>query len=216
MPRARCLFENVRAITAITILITVALSGYGQGTIHNSFEGRLPGTSISVQQFFENGMWFRPLGVIGPGNGFSHRRGGGQLTFAPDNGSAYLGANAGDSLVFSFFDGNSFRLISVDLAEFSTGYPEPFSVPFIGYRADGTIVTMNHTTDGVIDGSGPVVDFQTFYFNKEWSGLERVEIPIHRWSLDNLVVAIPEPSTWVILSIGVMLIGKIWASNRRF
>jgi hypothetical protein len=48
------------------------------------------------------------------------------------------------------------------------------------------------------DAPFPLADFQTFYFNKEWSGLARVEIPTPLWSLDNLVVSVPEPNGEVL------------------
>ena len=67
-------------------------------------------------------MWFRPLGVVGPGNGFS-RRGGGSPAFVPDNGTAYIVGALGDSLKMSFTDGTIFDLFSVDLAEYSTVVP---------------------------------------------------------------------------------------------
>jgi hypothetical protein len=57
--------------------------GLAQGTLSITFEGppvQPLGTSYFVQQYYESDMWFRPLGVVGPGNGFS-RRGGGFLSF---------------------------------------------------------------------------------------------------------------------------------------
>ncbi len=78
---------------------------------------------------------------------------------------------------------------------------------FTGYYADGSTVTTSFTTDGIIDGTGPVQDFQTFLFpNKEWSGLKRVEVPGWGWSLDNLVVSVPEPGTWALALCGAALL----------
>jgi hypothetical protein len=177
----------------------------GQGTFTIGFEGPpslAPGTGVYVQQYFEAGMWFRPLGIVGPGNGFDRQRGGGGVSFAPDNGTAYLSAASGDSLVFSFEDGSLFGVFSVDLAEYSTLFQYPVTIPFIGYRPDGTTVSTSFTTDGIIDGDGPLADFQTFYFGPEFSGLTRVEIPTYGWSLDNLSVFIPEPSPSALLLAG--------------
>ena len=108
----------------------------------------------------------------------------------PDNGTAYLQAALGDSLMLRFTNGSPFNLMSVDLAEYSTVVPDARTVHFVGYRADGSIVTQDFTTDGIIDGTGPVADFQTFYFGPEFSGLSRVEIPTYAWSLDNPVVVV--------------------------
>lgn len=184
----------------------VVANSNGQGTIQIAFDNPPqlpgPGQSFSVQEYYEAGMWFRPLGVVGSGNVFSRRRGGGQIAWAPDNGTAYIAAALGSSLVFSFGDGSQFGLISVDLAEYSTVVSNAVTVPFVGYRQDGSTVTTSFTTDGVIDGSGPLADFETFTFGPEFSGLTRVEIPTFGWSLDNLAVAIPEPN-----NISLMLVG---------
>lgn len=61
-------------------------------------------------------------------------------------------------------------------------------------------------TDGIIDGTGPLADFQTFSFGPEFSSLTRVEIPTYGWSLDNLVVAIPKPGRWALLILGSLFL----------
>ena len=119
----------------------------------------------------------------------------------PDNGTAYLDAALGDSLICRFTNGSLFGLRSVDLAEYSTVVPEAFTVHFIGYRLDGSTVTQDFTPDGIIDGTGPIQDFQTFHFGPEFSGLSRVEIPTFGWSLDNLVLeVVSEPRIVTIQS----------------
>jgi len=175
-------------------LLSATAQCHAQGSFQITFDGdpvQPPGTSYFVQQYFESGAWFRPLGVIGPGNGFS-RRGGGSPSFIPDNGTAYIATAFGDSLQFSFLHGSPFSLVSVDLAEYSTTVPNAVTVPFVGYRSDGSVVNASFTTDGIIDGTGPIADFQTFHFCPQFSNLTRVEIPTYGWSLDNLVV-VPEP-----------------------
>jgi hypothetical protein len=61
--------------------------------------------------------------------------------------------------------------------------------------------------DGVIDGTGPLADFQTFTFDAQFSGLSRVEVTPDLYSLDNLRVALsttnspappPEPRVTVL------------------
>ena len=89
-----------------------------------------------------------------------------------------------------------FGLFSVDLAEFSTLYQFPATVQFIGYRPDGSTVTTNFVTDGIIDGTDPLADFQTFYFDECFADLVRFEVPTYRYALDNLVVyPVSEPSS---------------------
>jgi hypothetical protein len=107
-----------------------------------------------------------------------------------------------------------FDLISVDVDEYSGVFSgDPATVQLIGHYADGSTVTTSFTTDGIIDGTGPLEDFETFYFGQEWGGLSRVEIPNWGWSLDNLIVAVPEPSALSLLGGGVLLLA--WAAKRR-
>jgi len=113
----------------------------------------------------------------------------------------------GDSLMFGLGDGSDFGLVSVDLAEWSTAYPEAVTVPFVGYRRDGSTVAASLTTDGIMDGTGPLQDFQTLYFGPEFSGVYLVRIPSYGWSLDNLVISIPEPGTGTLAGLGTALLG---------
>jgi len=117
--------------------------------------------------------------------------------------------------LFSFSNGSVFGLVSVDLAEYSTGFQEPVTVHFVGYHQDGTTATTDLTTDGIIDGTGPLADFQTFYFGREFSDLTRVEIPTWGWSLDNLSVSVPEPTAGALLVVGSLMLGSLRLRNRR-
>jgi hypothetical protein len=184
----------------LTAITSFALCSRGQGTFQITFDEpplQAPGTAYWVQKYFDSGMWFTPSGVVEPGSGFSHTRGGGQAAgLFPDNGTSYLGAPLGASLKFRVFNDLLFSVSSVDLAGYSSVYPD-FSLQFVGYRPDGSTVTA--------DFSGSGLDFQTFYFSPELSGLSRVEVPTISWSMDNLVVTIPEPSTGALAVVGAAL-----------
>ncbi len=197
----------MRTRLLLLLVVWCVMTCHGQGTLQIRFDSPPqlpgPGQGFFVQQYSEAGMWFRPLGTVGPGNGFS-RSGGGRAGF-PDNGTAFLAAALGDSLLFSFTNGMSFDMISVDLAEFSVTVTNT-TVRFIGYRFNGSTVITNITTDGVIDGPGLSADFETFNFGPEFTGLSRVEIPTIGWSLDNLVVSVPEPSALTLLLFAVGLV----------
>jgi len=130
----------------------------------------------------------------------------------PDNGSAYLQAGSGSTLKFSFLNGSVFDLLSVDLAEYSTVVPDAVTVRFVGYRQDGSTVMADFITDGIIDGTAPQADFQTFNFGTQFSQLTRVEIPTDGWSLDKLVVSVPEPGSEALLVLGIAAL----VFNRRF
>ena len=130
------------------------------------------------------------------------RQGSNPVHWWPDNGTAYLQLSLGDSLTFGMLDGSDFNLVSVDLAEWSTAYPEAVRVRFVGYRRDGTVVTTDLLTDGIMDGTGPLSDFQTLNFGPEFFGVYQVQIPTHGFHLDNLVVVIPEPGALHLLALG--------------
>jgi len=101
--------------------------------------------------------------------------------------------------MFSFTNGSTFNLISVDLAGYSSVVPD-VTAQFVGYRAGGSVVTTNVDTHDIT--------FQTFFFNEAFSNLTRVEIPDFG-SLDNLVVEplpiIPPPSA--------LTIEQVWSSS---
>jgi len=106
--------------------------------------------------------------------------------------------------MFNNLDGSPFSLFAVDLAEYSTVVPDAVSVSFTGYHSDGSTISTSFVTDGIIDGTGPLKDFETFNFGPGWTDLTRVEIPTDGWSLDNLVVSVPEPSVPVLFVVGML------------
>jgi hypothetical protein len=151
----------------------------GQGTI--TFDGppiQPPGSAWTVQGYDESSMRFKPLpGADGFGRVWSN-----PPSFFPNNGTPYLNAAFGDALGFGYESGPSFSLVSADLAGYSTVVPDA-DFQFVGYRWDGTTVTADVMRHGI--------NFQTYYFGPEWSGLSRVEMPNYGWSMDNLVFSVP-------------------------
>ncbi|MDQ6632139.1 MAG: PEP-CTERM sorting domain-containing protein, partial [Verrucomicrobiota bacterium] len=177
------------------------LAGRAQGTFVNiTFDG--PPTLVRgevryVEEYDEAGMRFTSTASI-------FGRVGGGVTNLPENGTAYIGAALNASVNVSFSTGAAFDLVSVDLAELGTAKyaNDPVTVLFAGYYSDGSFVTTQFTTDGLIVGDGVFPDFQTFHFDSRFTGLQRVEIPTGGWWLDNLVVAVPEPSSFVLFGLG--------------
>ena len=188
---------------------------HAQGTIQITFDGppvQIPGSGVIVTQYTEAGMTYASIDST---SGFVRRTGAGQLSLFPDNGTSYLQTALGQSLQFNFMNGSLFGMISVDLAEYSTVFQAPTTIQFVGYYQNGSTVTASFTTDGVIDGDGPLADFQTFFFDPlTWNGLTRVEIPNFGWSLDNMVVSVPEPSTWALGFLGGGLLLLLRRCNR--
>lgn len=201
-------------LTKILLLSTVfsSTASFGQGAI--TFDGAPvvpPGSDIGVRQYSEQGMLFY---AIGAGGQFGHTGGG--VSFFPDDGSAYIHTASGESIAFNVGNGSTFGVVSADLAEYSTVFPSQVTITFTGYHADGSIISTSFTTDGIIDGTGALADFQTFNFGPGWTDLQRVEISPDGWSLDNLVFTVPEPrsSAFVLLALLVFQIGKMKKGNR--
>jgi hypothetical protein len=157
--------------------------------------------------FNSGGFFF----IHGP-NGFFQHLHVGSDTFWPHNGST-ITLPHGD-LIMTEENGNLFSLSSVDLA----GWPsteDPIHV--IGTYADATTVTAILTLDGIVDGIGGAVDFQTFALPGTFTGLTSVRFLVNgtgdgniqgNFGIDNLEVnavggAIPEPASITLLSLGV-------------
>jgi hypothetical protein len=204
---------NLNPLVTITILLFFcALTRcLGQGTLQITFDGPPvlpPNAQFAVTNYNESGVSFRSISQSTPAQ---FTRNNTADSGYPDDGSAYLQANGGpDILNFNFTDGSIFGLVSVDLAEYSTLFQEPVTVEFIGFHPDGSTVTQSFTTDGIIDGTGPLADFQTFNFTG-FNDLTHVEIPGPSdgdpYSMDNLVFSVPEPSEFALGALGALVLG---------
>jgi hypothetical protein len=107
----------------------------------------------------------------------------------PDNGTPFMLLSAGQTpLVISNTLSQAFSLMSVDLSEFSTAFAVPRSIPFVGYKTDGSTVSKTFDLDGVIDGSGPLGDYETFSFGNEFRDVTHVEVQTGLYCMDNLVL----------------------------
>jgi hypothetical protein len=204
IPKAFTSISRYRKLVNLAALAVIcsSLECYGEGIITINFDGPPPPSDLTptVTQYLESGILFNPL----PSTGSFQRWPSGNL-FGPYDGSAYIMAGRANAVGFSSTNGTLLNLVSVDLSEGGLSFtPHPLTVNFIGYRQDGTTVTTNFLTDGIIDQTGPLADFQTFHFDSQFNNLIRVEIPNSGWALDNLVVAsvIPEPSYLVLLGLG--------------
>ncbi len=198
---------GISAPMAALLLSVYAASA--QGTFESitvTFDGPPvlpPGTARVEQHYDESGVGFAPIPRT---DGFG-RRGSNPTPGWPDNGTAYVQASLGDSLMFGLDDGSSFDPVSVDLAEYSAVVRDPITVHFVGYRQDGTVLTDDLTTAGIFNGVAPV--FTNFTFDPGFSGLVRVEIPTIAWSLDNLTLrrSVPEPGIGALVGVGVAVLG---------
>jgi len=106
----------------------------------------------------------------------------------PDNGGAHLSLHSTSAPVSIVqADGTAFDALSVDVAEYSI-YAIPSVVSFRATKADGSVMNFDFAPDGLIDGTGPKVDFQTVTFPATWKNLARLEITTTKVALDNITL----------------------------
>jgi hypothetical protein len=186
-----------RRLTAGLIFVLPTLS-LAQGTLIITFDGpplQPPNSQYGVTSYSESGMLFLP----GPSDfdgQFERNNNAGGAPAYPVDGGTYLQTGYGESLEFSFSSGSLFGLAAVDLAAYSTLIPN-YTMDFVGYLSNGSTISTSF--------SGIGINFQTFDFGPEWSsGLTQVEIPNAPWSLDNFVVAVPEPEGGALGSVSAI------------
>lgn len=176
------------AVALVLTFVFLRVPCWGEETIVITFDGpptQPPGSVYSVTSYYERGF-----SCVG---NFSRAQPPG-LTGRPDNGTSYIQPTGiflptGAPATFSRFDNLSFRLVSVDLATYSAGFPDD-TASFEGHRSDGSIVTTNFAVSGLA--------FQTYYFSSEFADLTNVLAAAG--SLDNLVTRVP--SIPAVLTIG--------------
>jgi hypothetical protein len=203
------------ALIASALVFSGLAQCHGQGTMSIGFDGQPRGTSSTAGAYYESGMRFsNPSGY--------HSlvlNGGGISPAYPDNDTSYLQPSGGvGGLAFRLDSYAAFGLVSFDLAEYSTNSLAPITVHITGYGPqDQVLGTTDITSDGINDGTGPLVDFQTFTFDARFANLYRVEISGDPWSLDNVAISgVPEPSTsTLVLLAAACAFGRSRIKRRR-
>lgn len=194
-----------RASWMAVALVLISGHGFAQGFLRTvTFDAPRvpPGNNIGFTYYYEDSVTFTPIAV-----GEQFVRAGGGVSFFPENGTTYILQGFNNTLA-GYRDQlptpSHFGLYSVDLSEFSTLYDFPRTIQFVGYLFDGSTVSTEFTTDGIIDGTGLLADFQTFYFDSQFNDIVRFEVPTHTYAMDNLVFfdVIPEPTTGALLIVG--------------
>ncbi|RYD44226.1 MAG: hypothetical protein EOP83_31360, partial [Verrucomicrobiaceae bacterium] len=114
----------------------------------------------------------------------------------PSNGTNHVRSSLSEAnITVQHREGLPFDLASLDLAEYSTVFPSPKSVTFTGYKVGGGTVSHTVVTDGVIDGTGPLNDFQTFAFPASFTNLSKVVANMYLFRLDNIAVVVDGQET---------------------
>lgn len=220
MTRSKMNFMKTMVGKIAVALLCASFECLGQGTFQTkviTFDGppaQPPGTAQLVSIYEELGVVFTQFRQVGTNTAASvFTRNGGAISDFPENGTAYVQVSAStDTLVCQFSDGSLFDVISLDLAEYSTAFQQPVTVQLVGYWPSGVSARRTYTTDGVIDGTGPLADFQTFY-SQTFFGVNRLEITGDTFSLDNLTVGVvPEPASGALILAGGLV---FWLVRRR-
>ncbi len=204
----------MRWFLILTALFLLGGQAEGQGTVtFNPIPPSLGGT----YNYHEQGMLFRvaadPPHIV---YDLTFRGGTQYSPYSPYNGTPYMTFHtAGQSnyVVLSLTNGNTFGLMSVDLADpQNLSYAPQIPVSLIGVKTDNSVVTATFTTP-----IGGTTNFTSFQFGSDFaSGLTRVEIPSWVWAMDNLVFdnVVPEPGSGGLALLALVVFGVRAACRR--
>jgi hypothetical protein len=124
---------------------------------------------------------------------------------------------------FERVDAMLFSVQSVRLAEYSQVFAFPVVIRLVGIQQGG-VVEQLFSTDGLIDGSGGVPDFELVDLGPEFSDLLRFEIlglageglvEAGAFAVDDVVYSVPEPTTAWLLFLGLGLAFRWLPSSGR-
>jgi hypothetical protein len=190
--------------------LTPVVLEYNTGRPYLSPITTLPGTGVAIPYYDEDGFITKPLGPIdtkapyrvaiyGPGS-------------YPENSTAFVKLLKGSSYEVFGRNNEVFDAISIDLAEYSTVFPTPKTIGFIGTKADGNLVSTSFITDGRIGPGAPGGGFETFHFPHTFQDLVNLRADSTGFSLDNLKLqVISEPPVIVQASASASI---LWPPNR--
>lgn len=109
-------------------------------------------------------------------------------TYGEDNSKALsFSSSTRPTLVHQL--GLPFSLSQLELGEYSTVISSARTITFTGYKHDGTEVTRDFTTDGIVDGIGGANDLELVTFDDTWTNLKAVQFGSLS-TVDNIVVSV--------------------------
>ncbi len=207
---------RLRTLVALVLLLAAPLSRQASAELLTFEEfGIAPGEFVDMEPLLTTGDFEF---VVGPNFISFMDLLVGSLTFWPHNGSSIL-VTHGDTIMTRADDG-LFSLLSVDVAGFPVNLEDPLHV--IGTYADDSTVLEVLIFDGIADGPGGAVDFQTFELPMSFDGLKSVNFLLNGTGAGNLDglfgidnIEVPEPPGSV-LSLSALFILWILAQRRTY
>lgn len=140
----------------------------------------------------------------------------------PDGGSDYMAAvspsgsgASGGALAIDRSDGGKFAVQSLQVSEYSSVFARPTTLRLVGIQETGFVEELI-VTDGIIDGTGPLADFELLGLGPVFTDLVAFEIhgiPEGSWSApfavdDVAYVLVPEPATAALLGVGLAALAR--------
>lgn len=170
--------------------------------------GILPGGQIDPASGFTSGGFFF---IDGPSNGYGDLHVGSPAFWGVSNGTNIMSAHF--DAIMTKSGGGLFSVLRIDLAG---GFlSESGTVSLTGTYADDSTVVFSPILDGIIDGVGGAVDFQSFALPGTFDGLKSLRITstgamhVH---VDNIVTSagggnVPDSgASFVLLALGLSVV----------
>jgi len=161
--------------------------------------GSVPdGTIVAANNYVEG-----PILFSGAGGGFD--RVGRNVPNFPQDGRSYLRCD-GNAVEIRQVCGEVFELHALVLSEF-TATSAPVTISIVGYRANGSSISTNVTTDPNRARTSQWLDFQCFNFDGAFTNLSRIEILPGAWCMGCASVRTGFQISSLSVSNGVAVIG---------
>jgi len=208
--------SRIQMFLSVVVLIGAFVARANAVVINFEDIAAAPGTDFIEANETSAGFFF-----TSPSNHIHRDNAGSNSSFA-DNGSTYLlihdngGQNPNNALTMATVSGATFSINGLDLSEGFLGFGAD-SVHVLGNLFGGGTISTDFVLDGIIDGNGPLNDFEHVSFGAGWTNLTSVTfsgvagtVNEHAFAVDNIEVDranVPEPSLVLLLGIGLAGLG---------
>lgn len=201
---------TTQLLMAIAVMMLQAGIGHAEMAVID-FEDQDALITQPGEGIITGGFGFQP--VLVPDSGNNHLHITNDETGRASNGTFHGGTHGDARLIAP--EGVTFDAFQFDYAGHQQDGEFDFDVT--GTFANSTTTTQTFSPDGIVDGAGGDLDFQTFELNNTFRNLVSLEWSydvsqqveeIRQFTVDNIVI--PEPST-----LSVLLLGGVVLVRRR-